>query len=225
MLQTSKAQLDHYYRHIHQLRNAFSVLSTSTGITSLSELVSLVLKSHEQHYSQHSLLLLRTAEAESLSEELFTLTKEIDTLKTANRDNEKQGDLMISGLKKEINDVNKSCIMMEMDLKDIKAVLGDVCESIAEVQWDDHESRLSEGKIMNKLAGIERLIDQEVQVSPWKYSKIPGNKTGGLGSIGGMMKTGVVESLLDDEDAGPMSEEQIRSRVKVRMEGGSRYYW
>lgn len=132
---------------------------------------------------------------------------------------------MISGLKKEINDVNKSCIMMEMDLKDIKAVLGDVCESIAEVQWDDHESRLSEGKIMNKLAGIERLIDQKVQVSPWKYSKIPGNKTGGLGSIGGMMKTGVVESLLDDEDAGPMSEEQIRSRVKVRMEGGSRYYW
>lgn len=206
---SSKSQLDHYIRHVKLLNTAFTALTTASCIRDLEELVSVVVKSEEQHYNQHSLLLLRTAEAEILSEELQSATSAINRLQSAQFLNESQAKALISKLNSQIQDQCTAQKFKQRDLSCLQSVLSNTFQVIKDLPGADLDAQITEKSVLGRLAEAELVLFEQVR------SRKPGVMRGRREMTPLCVKSALAETLLEEEEVGPMTEQQIRSRVKA----------
>ena len=208
---TSKSQLDRYIRHVKLLNTAFAALATASCIHDLEELVSVVVKSEEQHYNQHSLLLLRTAEAEHTSEELRSATVAIDRLQSSQFLSESQAKALISKLNSQITDLHDAQKYKQRELSHLQSTLSRTFQAVKDLPGTDLDSQITEKSVFGRLAEAELVLFEQVKGRGRAFVRVRRERTPLC------LKTGLTETLLDEEEAGPMTEKQIRSRVKALL--------
>ena len=104
----AKFSLDSYVKHLKVLQSAFKTIESATGISALTEIVSMVIKSEEQSYNQHRQVNLLNAEAETLEEELMSAQRTISHMMESQARGEKQATTLIRTLKENLADVREA---------------------------------------------------------------------------------------------------------------------
>lgn len=103
----------------------FKTIETVTGISVLQELVSLVIKSEEQSFSQHRQVNVLNAEAEMLEEELREAQRIIHILKNSQTKGEKLASSLMYDLRGKLKDLQASSKEKSAHFAGVKGSLED----------------------------------------------------------------------------------------------------
>jgi hypothetical protein len=169
-----------------------------------------VVKSEEQNYNQHSLLLLRTSEAEIINDELQSINKTISAIQTANSLSESQAKSITSELSTKLRDLHDARHLTYRDLQLVYGIFEQTFQAIMELPGANPDTIITEKSVLGCLADAETVL---FELFKGRKRTILRGKRGEISPLS--IKSTLADSLLEEEEAGAMTEKQIRSRVKA----------
>ena len=121
-----KQKQENYIRYIKTLEEAFHSIEAVTGVSDITEIVTTIIKTGEQHYNLYMHMNTVSAEVDTLEEILASARDLISKLQVTKASGQKQADELLAGLHKKVGEQTKATDSTRAQLILAKAALEEV---------------------------------------------------------------------------------------------------